>query len=159
MSSVHRTQFSDMSPAVQKTAGLVAGTRVMTADGELPVEYLSPGDRIATRAGTRILEAVAIRVDRDVQMVRIKASSLGFDRPSEETLLPLHQLILIRDWRAQALYGAPQALVAAGRLADGDYMSIETVAIARVFTLQFADDVVIYADGLEIACMRETVTA
>ena len=132
MSSVHRTQFSDMSPAVQKTAGLVAGTRVMTADGELPVEYLSPGDRIATRAGTRILQAVATRVDLDVQMVRIKASSLGFDRPSEETLLPLHQLILIRDWRAQALYGAPQALVAAGRLADGDYMSIETVHRPRV---------------------------
>jgi hypothetical protein len=68
-------------------------------------------------------------------------------------------LILIRDWRAQALYGAPQALVAAGRLADGNLIKVETVAEARVFVLGFDHDVVIYAGGLEMACIQEKVTA
>ena len=29
--------------------GLIAGTRLWTLDGEMPVQYLSPGDRIITR--------------------------------------------------------------------------------------------------------------
>lgn len=159
MSSTHHTQFSDLSPAVQKAAGLVAGTTVMTADGALPVEFLTPGDRVITRAGIRKLAGIAVRIDRDVEMVRIGAGTLGFDRPCEETLVPLHQLVLIRDWRAQALYGAPQALVAAGRLADGTQISVETAPEVRVFRLEFAEDVVIYAGGLELACMREIVSA
>ena len=159
MSSVHPTHLSGTAPLAQKTAGLVAGTRVMTMDGALPVEYLTPGDRIITRAGARKLISISARVDRDVDVVRVAAGTLGFDRPCEETVLPLHQLILIRDWRATALYGAQQALVAAGRLADGTHIAIETADEVRVFLLEFADDVVIYADGLELACMKETVSA
>lgn len=159
MSSIRHDQFSDATQSPVHHGGLVAGTRVMTMDGELPVEYLTPGDRILTRTGLRLLAGIAVRVDQNVEMVRIGAGTLGHDRPSSETLLPLHQMILIRDWRAQALYGAPQALVAAGRLADGVQNQIETIAEVRLFTLTFAQDVVIYADGLEIACLRESVTA
>ena len=159
MSSVHPTQLSGNVPLAQKAAGLVAGTSVMTMDGALPVEYLTPGDRIITRAGARRLISISVRVDRDVDVVRVAAGTLGFDRPCEETVLPLHQLILIRDWRATALYGAQQALVAAGRLADGTHIAIETADEVRVFLLEFADDVVIYAGGLELACMNETVSA
>ena len=159
MSSVRHDQFSDGTPAFQQAGGLVAGTRVMTMDGDLPVEYLTPGDRILTRAGARNLLDIKVRVDHDVDMVRIGAGTIGHDRPCQETLVPMHQMLLIRDWRAQALYGAPQALVAAGRLADGTMVKVETVAEARVFTLEFDGDVVIYAGGLEIACLRETVSA
>ena len=127
-------------------------------DGELPVEFLSPGDRIITRAGMRQLVAVSVRKHQTVDMVRIGTGTLGFDRPCVETLVPLHQMILIRDWRAQALYGAPQALVAAGRLADGKMIRIETVADVRIFTLSFETDVVIYASGLELECGCEAVS-
>lgn len=159
MSKIRHTQFSDLPPTVQKAGGLVAGTCVLTADGALPVEFLIPGDRIITRAGAKKLTSISVRVENDVDMVRINAGTLGFDRPSEATLVPLHQLILIRDWRAQTLYGAPQALVAAGRLADGTVTVIETLAEVRVFTLEFQDDTVIFAGGLELACMRETISA
>ena len=159
MSKVSQTQVSDPVLSLKKAGGLVAGTRVMTMDGELPVEYLNPGDRILTRGGARVLAAISVRVDHNVDMVRIGSRTLGHDRPHTETLVPLHQMILIRDWRALALYDAPQALVAAGRLADGKMTWVETVAEARIFTLAFEQDVVIYADGLELACLRETVTA
>ena len=159
MSSVRYDQFSDGTPAFHPAGGLAAGTRVMTMDGELPVEYLTPGDRILTRAGARNLRSIKFRVDRDVDMVRIAAGTIGHDRPLSDTLVPLHQMLLIRDWRAQALYGAQQALVAAGRLADGRVIKVETMAEVRLFTLEFDSDVVIYAGGLEIACLRETVSA
>ncbi len=155
ISSLNQLPITSQGP--QELAGLTMGTKVMTMEGELPVEFLSSGDRIITRAGVRCLTALSVRVEQDVQMVRIGASTLGFDRPGTETLVPLNQMILIRDWRAQALYGAPQALVAAGRLADGEMIKIETVAEARIFTLAFDRDVVIYADGLELECRRETV--
>ena len=146
-------------PAPPRAGGVVMGTPVMTVDGEIPVEYLNVGDRIITRAGVCKLASVSVRVDRGTQMVRIGAGTLGHDRPCAETLVPADQMILIRDWRAKALYGAAQVLVAAARLADGAQIRIETVAEARVFTLGFDADVVLFAGGLEIACLRETVGA
>ena len=159
MSQPSLSPHSDRSIAALTQAGLVAGTRVMTTDGDLPVEYLCPGDRVITRVGIRKLLAVSVRVETDAAMVRIGTGTLGFGRPCRETLVPLHQMILIRDWRAQALYGAAQALVAAGRLADGVFIRSETVSEARIFTLGFDEDVVIYADELEMACLREAVSA
>lgn len=152
-------QLPNPTRAPQSAVGLTLGTKVMTMDGELPVEFLTPGDRIITRAGVRRLASVSVRVDQNVDMVRIGAGTLGFDRPCAETLVPLHQMILIRDWRAQTLYGAPQALVAAGRLADGSMIRVETVAEARIFTLSFDADVVIYAAGLELECQHQAVSA
>ena len=152
------SQVSTTPRAPQGAGGLALGTQVMTMDGALPVEFLSPGDRILTRAGVRRLASVSVQLCQNVDMVRVRAGTLGFDRPCAETLVPLHQMVLIRDWRAQVLYGAPQALVAAGRLADGDLIRIETVAEARIFTLAFETDVVIYAGGLELECGRATVS-
>jgi hypothetical protein len=60
---------------------------------------------------------------------------------------------------AKALYGRDVAMVAAQRLADGDYIRRETVAEVRLFTLRFGRDEVIYAGGLELACAAQTVTA
>ena len=143
----------------QSAGGLVIGTRVMTMDGELPVEHLCAGDRILTRAGVRTLSSVSVRVERDMAVIRVGASTLGHNRPVDDTLVPAGQMVLIRDWRAKALYGADQILVPAARLADGDLIRLETVPEARVFTLGFDADVVIYASGLEVACLRETVAA
>ena len=41
----------DIFPNYDK--GLPLGSKVLTADGLLPVEYLEPGDRVITRAGMR----------------------------------------------------------------------------------------------------------
>ena len=153
------SQLPNTTRAPQEAGGLTLGTKVMTMDGELPVEFLCPSDRIITRAGVRKLVSVAMRKQNSVDLVRIGAGTLGFDRPCTETLVPLHQMILIRDWRAQALYGAAQALVAAGRLVDGTLIRKEAVVEARIFTLSFETDVVIYAGGLEMECGREAVTA
>lgn len=131
--------------------GLAFGSTVLTAQGERTVETLAPGDRIITRDGIRRLTA-AITDELTGTVVRVSASALGHDRPDADLCLAPGQLLLLRDWRAQALYGTPSALVPVSRLTDGEYISIEATETLQVVTLCFDAPCVIYAHGLEIAC-------
>ncbi len=142
---------SDVLVATRVT-GIIAGATVLTLDGDLPVQFLAPGDRVITRSGARTLRAIEVAILTDAPMIRISASALGHDRPVDDMFVAPDQPILIRDWRAKALYGAQTAMVPASQLADGDYIRAELVTEARLFTLYFDADVVIYAGGLELAC-------
>jgi hypothetical protein len=137
-----------MAPA----PGVLAGTTVLTLDGMLPVEFLTPGDRIVTRAGARLLTSISVVARKQVDLVRIRASTIGHDRPEQDLYLSPGQPVIIRDWRAQALYGVPVAAIPAARLADGEFVCLETHRDVRLFTLRFDEDEVIYAEGLELAC-------
>lgn len=131
-------------------AGLTAGTIVLTLDGEMPIEHLSPGDRVITRdTGMAVLREV--RVDTaTVAPVKIKAGSLGHTRPDTDMIVAPGAQVHIRDWRAEALYGQPQATVSAHRLIDREFVSEMPAAQMTVFTLIFDRSHIIYADGLEI---------
>lgn len=132
--------------------GVLAGTMVRTLEGVLPVEYLTPGDRIVTRAGARRLTSISVVTRKHVELIRIRASTIGHDRPDQDLLLSPGQPVVIRDWRAQALYGVPAAAIPAARLADGEFVCLEHHYNVRLFTLTFDDEEVIYAEGLELAC-------
>lgn len=134
------------------TTGMAAGTSIMTLDGAIPVEFLNVGDRILTRDGARTLRRVSVCVVNG-PVVRVGASTLGHDKPAEDIMLAVGQPVLVRDWRAKALYGAAQALVPVERMADGDMIRIEAAQGVRMFTLTFDSVVVVYAGGLELACM------
>jgi hypothetical protein len=137
------------------TVGLQAillGTPVLTLEGEMPVEFLQPGDRVLTRAGMRRLVQVEVSLVQNARVVMISHDTLGVDRPTADVTVSAAQPILIRDWRAKALVGQAQAMIAAGRLVDGEYIRAAVLPEARFFTLAFAEDAVIYAGGLELAC-------
>jgi hypothetical protein len=137
---------------VPMAPGMLVGTMVRTLDGVLPVEFLERGDRIVTRSGARRIASVAVLARRHVQLIRIRASTMGHDRPDRDLLLTPGQPVVIRDWRAKALYGTPAAAIPAARLADGEFVLPETLAKAYLFTLRFDEEEVIYAEGLELAC-------
>jgi hypothetical protein len=139
--------------------GLAIGTQVLTMDGALPVEFLNPGDRIVTRVGSRKLVSIEVTVVQNARIMRIAADTLGVDRPIDETCVSPDQPILVRDWRAKAMTGNATAMIAASRLADGEFIRAETVAEMRFYSLRFEDDVVIYAGGLELACTSAKVAA
>ncbi len=139
--------------------GIAMGTQVMTADGALPVEYLTPGDRILTRDGMRRLMSVEVTVIENAAMIRISASTLGDDKPCEDLLVSPDQRVFIRDWRAKALLGSKTAMIAAKRLADGQYIHGVTLPAARLYALRFAQPCVIYAGDLELACEVAAITA
>lgn len=132
--------------------GLLSGTLVRTMDGLLPVEFLAPGDRIICRDGARRLLQITASQHDQITLVRVRASTIGHDRPDQDILLAPDQPILIRDWRAKALYGQEAAAIPAYRLADGEFILTETRKNICLFTLQFAEEEVIYAEGLELAC-------
>lgn len=133
-------------------SGITVGTKILTLDGELPVQFLAPGDLIVTRSGAMALLDISAEAHQNVEMVRIRASALGHDRPVGDVFLAAGQRLLLRDWRAQALYARNSAVVEAFRLADGEFISAETVTEVRLFTLRFSRAEVIYAEGLELVC-------
>ncbi|MAU51983.1 MAG: hypothetical protein CMN17_06305 [Roseovarius sp.] len=132
-------------------AGLWTGGIILTLDGERRIEALRTGDRIVTRdAGMAVLRGIARRRAR-VARVRIRAGSLGHTRPERDVILPAGQRVLVRDWRARALFGADQAMVPALRLVDGAYVTQAGLATIDLWQLDFDGPHILYLDGLEVA--------
>lgn len=139
--------------------GLLAGTQVRTLDGTLPVEYLSPGDRIITRTGTARLISMSSVMRKGAEVVLISASSPGYDRPEVDLFVGPDQRVMIRDWRAKVMFGTACAAIPARRMVDGEFVRFATLTEAWIFTLHFDAVEVIYAEGLELACERATIGA
>lgn len=135
----------------RRDTGIPGASLIMTLDGECEVAGLRPGARIITRdSGTAVLRRVRRRriVARSVQ---VRAGSLGHNRPDHDAVLAAGQPVLVRDWRAQALFGAPQALVTAERLVDGQFVTLRAPAPLVLHDLEFDTPHVLYVDGLEVA--------
>lgn len=131
--------------------GLAAGALVATADGQLPIEFLQAGDRIVTRAGMRVLRD--IRATRySGAAIRVSGHALGPDHPERDMLLPEAAQVLVRDWRARAMFGQDQAMVAVGWLVDDEFIRNTDVQDLLVFELSFDTPQVIYANGMEFGC-------
>ncbi|MGO4907169.1 Hint domain-containing protein [Pseudorhodobacter sp. W20_MBD10_FR17] len=139
--------------------GLVSGTPVMTLAGEMPVECLSAGDRLVTGSGARALVAVRSTVLPKTRLVCISPSALGIDQPEEDMRVMPDQGIHIRDWRAKALKGFPEAIIPAQELVDGEYIRFETAFGTRIYTLEFERAEVIYAGSVKLTCAPALINA
>jgi hypothetical protein len=137
---------------MNRPQGMLSGTTVRTLDGALPVDFLTPGDRIVTRAGARRVTSILVTTHKRIDLVRVRASTMGHDRPDQDLFLSPGQPVIIRDWRAKALYGVAVAAIPVERLADGEFVCVETHTDVRLYTLFFDEDEVVYAEGLELAC-------
>lgn len=153
-----RQTIQGVRVSVATETGIAQGTRVLTLDGALPVEFLTPGDRIITRSGMRLLRAVQVTTAR-MDLVRVSAGTLGHDRPERPLLLGARAQVLVRDWRARAIFGKPEALVDLARLVDGTHVSGVRPAGRRLFTLHFDHPEVAYAEGVEIGAAVASVRA
>jgi len=143
--------FDGATAVDTRLKGLTAGTTILTLDGELPVEHLSPGDKVITRdSGVAVLRGLRM-VEVHVAPITIKAGSLGYARPDRDILVAPDAPIHIRDWRAEALFGAKAATVPAKRLVDGEFVAEVEMRRMVLWELDFDRPHIVYADGLEVA--------
>ncbi len=143
------SQTDTIGAAHALPAGIAPGTAVMTLDGLLPVEHLLPGDRVITRCGIAILQDIRVHEDPGPCLA---VSNTGPGRPRDSVAFGAGQTILLRDWRARAMFGRASAVVALSRLADGEAVAPAATAPARLIEPVFATPQVIYAGGLEVLC-------
>lgn len=143
---------SPNSPRSTRTcAGLPADGVILTRQGERRVDAIAVGDSVITR-DSGFARVTSIR-HRDVrtQVIRIQAGSLGHTRPDRDVTLPAGQLILVRDWRAKALFNTRQALVSSHRLIDGEFIIDTGTFNMTLYEIEFDRAHVLYVDGLEVA--------
>jgi hypothetical protein len=152
--------MTDIPLLTELRTGFAAGTRVMTVKGPEPVETLQPGDRIVTRQGVRRLRAAPARVWVEPDAITIRASALGHGRPETDLTVAREQPVVLRDWRAEALYGTARAAVTASKLLDGVHVLTGPTGPLRIFDLVFDTAQTIYAEGIEVqTVLRRDETA
>jgi hypothetical protein len=137
--------------AANLISGVCADTTIMTLDGEMRVEDLTQGTRVLTRdSGMAALRTITSQTVR-VAPIRINAGSLDHTRPDRDMLVAPGTQIHIRNWRAEALFCSPAAMVDAQRLVDGECLAVQDMCEMTVFTLTFDRKHIMYADGIEMA--------
>lgn len=144
-------QTGRYAPYAFRDCGFLQGTTILTLDGEMPIEYVNIGDKVITRdSGIARVEHIQ-HFTRDVHTIALAAGSLGHTRPERDAVLAGDQMCLIRDWRAQAMFNADRALVAARTLVDGEF--IRDLGVQQHTIIQIFCDAphILYADGLELS--------
>ncbi len=154
--TVMRDNGQEPGQAHSMGLGVTPGSIILTLAGETLIEDVKPGDRVITRdSGTAVVTGVS-KQRLTCHAVRILAGSLGDTRPDRDVVLPADQPVLVRDWRAKALFGKRQAVARAASLVDGEFITREGIRTLTLFEIQFDAPHVIYADGLELAVQADS---
>jgi hypothetical protein len=143
-------QTGQFLPYAVLDTGLLQGTMLLTLDGEMPVEFVSIGDKLITRDSGISKVTHIQRSTREVHAIAFAAGSLGDKRPERDAVLAGDQMVLIRDWRARAMFNSERALVAARTLIDNEFVT--DLGLRETTLIQvFCDGPhILYADGLEL---------
>lgn len=134
----------------RSSAGLVSGARILTLRAMQPVEKLRVGDSVITRARGAVRVTEIKTVSLVTRAVYIIAGSIGHYRKDRDALVAADQTVLLRDWRARALFGQKSALVRASALIDGEFvrdLGQQAITLHRIYC---GTPQIIFADGLEL---------
>lgn len=139
----------------KRLMGVAAGTQIRSELGEVAVEQLAAGDRVLTRNdGLQVLRAIGVTIARDIEVVCLAPGALGRPPGARELVVPAQQQIILRDWRAKAIFGRDALPTPAGALAGEALVRRETLSELQLFQLHFDSPQVIWANGLELASTR-----
>ncbi|MEM7470016.1 MAG: Hint domain-containing protein [Pseudomonadota bacterium] len=144
-----------------KTAGpgLLAGCKILTIEGYTSIADLKPGARVVTRSGLKRLRHLN-KTTRFFKPVAVTSGSLGYTRPARNLKMAPDQEVMVRDWRAEVLFGRDAVVIPVSRLLDGKYIFSQGEAAHHdVYELVFDIEEVFYADGVELLSKHPTATS
>ncbi len=125
----------------KRRTGLAAGTRLLTARGEIPVEDLVPGDIALGLRGPALLPILWIwRSTTDEPSIRIEAGALGPDRPRRSLCVAADHPVFLEP------IPAPARL-----LVNGTTIYSVDISEAELFHIDVGAAEVLFADGLPVA--------
>jgi hypothetical protein len=127
----------------------VAGTRIRTPRGEVPVETLRPGDLVLTHDdGPQPLRWIGMRtVPAEGAMAPVHIRAGTFGRHGALRLSPQHR-VLVRDGLADLLFGEAEVLVAAKDLVNGRSITQRPGGEVTYVHLLFDRHQVVWSEGL-----------
>lgn len=94
------------------------GTTLMTDEGEQPVDWIRPGDRIMTRdhgfqralwVGRSVISASKLKSTPNFRPVRIAAHSINAQTPARDLLLSPEHRVLLKSPQIEMLFGIDEA--------------------------------------------------
>lgn len=127
-----------------------AGTQIMTARGDRPVEALQPGDMVVTRDnGLRPVRWIGRRTVCGRGRFAPVAVSSGAGASARNPLIvsPQHRL-LYSGYRAELLFGEREVLVAARHLVDDSTVRVQACDEITYLHIMFDSHEVIFANGI-----------
>lgn len=110
------------------------GTGIATPQGRRAVEDLGAGDVVLAAdgravtvrwVGQRHVGAAELAAYPDLRPIRISAGALGDNLPAADLRVSPQHRILVRDWRAEVMFGEPQVLVTAKSLVNDSTIRVE----------------------------------
>ncbi len=127
-----------------RRTGLLAGTRVLTARGEIPVEHLVPGDAVLTLRGPALLPLLWIgRSTAEDPPVEITADAFGPGRPRQALRVGADHAIFMQTMP-----------VAARELVNGSTVRSLPAEAQALFHLDVGASEVLLAEGIPLASGR-----
>lgn len=143
-----------MRPDGRGPSGIGADTPVMTPAGPVAAGRLQVGDRVITYdAGAQRIARIRTCEVPARALIHVSPAALepGCDAP--DMVIAAGQVLLIRDWRARAMFGRRAALVPAARMVDGTFIApLRWHGTVRIVTFGFAGAARILqlAGGIEV---------
>ncbi|NOR63708.1 MAG: hypothetical protein GQ535_14600 [Rhodobacteraceae bacterium] len=129
------------------------GTKLATPTGDVLIEDVMIGDRVLTvDSGVQVVRWIGsrkLKPSRATTPVRIKAGALGAQMPSHDLLVSPAHRVLISGWRAEALFGEPEYLVAAKDLVnDSTIVFARDIENVEYFHLLFDKHEIVTSNGM-----------
>lgn len=157
-----RAENATLRRAAAPSGGMICftpGTRITTPDGLRPVEELQEGARIQTKddgiqqirwVGSRKISGARLYAMPSLRPVRLKAGALGDDEPEGDLIVSPEHRVVIKGRSAEALFNAPEVLVAAKDLVnDRTILFDHTAKDVTYIHLLLDRHQIVWANGVE----------
>lgn len=136
------------------------GTLILTPKGQVPIEDLEAGDRVITRdhgvqkikwIGATTLPSAYVKSNPHLRPILIRKDAMGPNMPERDLRVSRQHRILVRDWRAEVMFGEPDGVLAPAFTLVNDSTIVEERPTAPVTYVHMAFDQheVVYAEGVE----------